>query len=92
MLTQKHGRPWDINNRYETFKEADIRRNDILNNKNNKYDVKVKRLYIGDNNWAFFVKTRIKKEFVHEKKNKKKTRGKRNRIHNKDRKSNKQAS
>ena len=65
----KKSRPWDVNGRFETFEEADARRNDLLDN-SSKHDVKVKRLYVGNDNWAFFVKTRLKEEFV--KKNEKK--------------------
>ena len=80
----KHGRPWDVNGRYQTFEEADSRRNDLLSKKDNRYDVKVRRLSIGNHDWAFFVKTRVKEEFLNEEKNAKK------RVRRKTKKSKKQ--
>ena len=65
----KHGRPWDVNGRYQTFEEADARRNDLLSSEDNCYDVKVRRLSVGNQNWAFFVKTRLKEGVSGEKKN-----------------------
>ena len=59
----KHGRPWDINARFDTFKEADDRRKDLLERSDNKHDVKVKRFCVDIGKWAFLVKTRLKKEF-----------------------------
>ena len=68
----KHGRPWDVNGRFETFEEANNRRDIILSKDDNQCDVKVRRLSIGDGNHAFFVKTRVKEEFLSKEKNDKK--------------------
>jgi len=67
----KKSRPWDVNGRFETFDEADSRRKDLLKSENNRHDVKVRRLHVGDRNWAFFVKTRLREEFVRKNEKKK---------------------
>ena len=60
----KQGRPWKNDSRYPTYEKADMVRKSILGKENNQFDAKVKRLSIGENQFAFFVKTRLKKEFI----------------------------
>ena len=76
METEKKNRPWTKKSRYSTYEAADKVRKLILENPDNKEDVKVRRLSAGEGRHAFFIKTRLKKEFVEKpttKKNKKKT-------------------
>ena len=80
----KKSRPWDVNGRFETFEEADSRREDLLAADDNRCDIKVRRLCVGEKRWAFFVKTRLKEEFI--KKNEKK------KVRRENRKSGKQTS
>ena len=71
----KQGRPWKNDSRYITYKKADAKRKSILGKEDNQFDAKVKRLSVGEGQFAFFVKTRIKKEFIdQEKPTKKKSR------------------
>jgi hypothetical protein len=73
----KQGRPWKNDSRYPTYEKADTKRKSILSEKDNRFDVKVKRLTAGEGQHAFFVKTRLKKEFFdQEKPTKKKARKK----------------
>ena len=77
MEEVKQGRPWKNDSRYPSCERADAKRKSILTEKDNRYDVKVKRLSVGDGNFAFFVKTRLKQElFEQEKSTKKKPRKK----------------
>jgi len=75
MEEVKQGRPWKNDSRYSTYEKADQKRKSILVKEDNRHDAKVKRLSVGDQQYAFFVKTRIKKEFLdQEKPTKKKSR------------------
>ena len=62
----KHGRPWDVNGRFETYNEATNRKTDLLVEGEDRYDIKIRRLSIGDGNHAFFVKTRLKEEYLND--------------------------
>ena len=76
MEEVKQGRPWKNDSRYPTYEKADAKRKSILTEESNQFDVKVKRLSIGEGQHAFFVKTRMKKEFLDSKpQNKRKQKG-----------------
>jgi hypothetical protein len=80
MEEVKQGRPWKNDSRYPSYEEADTRRKSILTEENNHFDVKIKRLSIGESKFAFFVKTRLKKEHTEQKKSSSKTKKHANRI------------
>ena len=64
----KQGRPWKNDSRYPTYEKADVKRKLILSKEDNRHDAKVKRLSVGEKQYAFFVKTRLKKEFLEKEK------------------------
>ena len=68
MEEVKQGRPWKNDSRYTTYRKADTKRKSILAKEDNQFDAKVKRLSIGEGQFAFFVKTRLKKEFLDQEK------------------------
>ena len=74
MEEVKQGRPWKNDSRYTTYEKADAKRKSILTKEDNRYDAKVKRLSVGEKQHAFFVKTRLKKEFLEKEKPSKKKR------------------
>ena len=76
MEEVKQGRPWKNDSRYPTYERADLKRKSILSKEDNRFDVKVKRLHVGEKQYAFFVKTRLKKEFFVQEKPAKKKAGK----------------
>tara|TARA_R100000008_G_C3569587_1_gene161230 strand:- start:1136 stop:1384 length:249 start_codon:yes stop_codon:yes gene_type:complete len=76
MEEVKQGRPWKNDSRYPTYEKADAKRKSILTKEDNRHDVKVKRLSVGEKQFAFFVKTRLKKEFYEQEKPAKKKRKK----------------
>tara|TARA_Y100000310_G_scaffold249160_1_gene255180 strand:+ start:71 stop:310 length:240 start_codon:yes stop_codon:yes gene_type:complete len=78
MEEVKQGRPWKNDSRYTTYKRADGKRKSILAKEDNQFDAKVKRLSIGEGQFAFFVKTRLKKEFLEQAKPSKKKSRKKN--------------
>ena len=78
MEEVKQGRPWKNDSRHDTYKRADVKRKSILAKEDNQLDAKVKRLSIGEGQHAFFVKTRLKKEFLEQDKPSKKKSRKKN--------------
>ena len=77
------GRPWEKDSKFFSYEDADKKRNEIISRKDNKYDVKVKRFSVDTNTWVYYVKTRLKEEFI-EKKNESKRKKK---LSNKSKKS-----
>ena len=55
----KHGRPWDIEAKFESFSEADAKRQLLTHKIGELYDIKVKRL-----SEHYVVKKRLKEEFL----------------------------
>jgi len=78
MEEVKQGRPWKNDSRYTTYRKADTKRKSILTKEDNQFDAKVKRLSIGEGRYAFFVKTRLKQEFLEQDKPSKKKSRKKN--------------
>ncbi len=72
MKETKQGRPWKNDSRHPTYEEADTRRTSIIAEQDH-YDVKIKRLSVGESQYMFFVKKRLKKEHFEQKKSSSKT-------------------
>ena len=72
MEEVKQGRPWKNDSRYTAYESADTKRKSILSEEGNQFDAKVKRLSVGEKQYAFFVKTRLKQEFFDQNKSTKK--------------------